>query len=329
MAARRRHRPHRQRRRLAGERGDGTRPRRRARRPATTISSACARTRGCSNSPCRFDARSCSNGSPRRALESMRSPDPCWSGSDWRRRQRRKGAGPSRFWLVPRRRPCYSRDEFHSCRGRRRHGRAPIHLSHAGPDQDLAGRQEGAGEHPSLLLPRRQDRRARRQRLGQVDAAAHHGGHRQGIRRRGLHRRGRPRRLSPAGAAARPRARRARQRDARRRRQAGDPRPLQRTGDELFRRDRGRDDAAAGRDRGAGPVGSRQPGRAGDGRARLPARRFRRRPRSPAASAAASRCASCCWRSRNCCCSTNRPTISTPRRSTGSKAICAPIPARS
>ena len=57
--------------------------------------------------------------------------------------------------------------------------------------------------------------------------------------------------------------------------QAGHSRSLQRTGDELFRRDRRRDDAAAGRDRGAGPVGSRQPGRTGDGRARLPARRGR------------------------------------------------------
>ena len=111
--------------------------------------------------------------------------------------------------------------------------------------------------------------------------------------------------------------------------QAGDPRSLQRTRDELFRRDGGRDDAAAGRDRGQGPVGSRQPGRAGDGRARLPARRRRRRQRSRAASAAASRCAGCCSKSPNCCCSTSRPTISTPRRSTGSKAICATIPARS
>ena len=83
-------------------------------------------------------------------------------------------------------------------------------------------------------------------------------------------------RLSAAGAAARSGPRRARQRHARRQGQAGDPRPLQRARDELFRRDGGRDDAAAGRDRGQGPVGSRQPGRAGDGRARLPARRRRR-----------------------------------------------------
>ena len=45
---------------------------------------------------------------------------------------------------------------------------------------------------------------------------------------------------------------------------------------ELFRRDRGRDDQAAGRDRGPGPVGSRQQGRPGDGRTALSARRCRR-----------------------------------------------------
>ena len=157
------------------------------------------------------------------------------------------------------------------------HGRAPVHLSHAGPFQDLARRQEGVGEHPSLLLPRRQDRRARRQRFGQVDAAAHHGRHRYRIRRRRLPRRGRSRRLPPAGAAARSFARRARQRHAGRRRQAGDSRSLQRTRDELFGRERGRDDAAAGRDRVPGAVGSRQPGRTGDGRLGLPARRFQRR----------------------------------------------------
>ena len=83
---------------------------------------------------------------------------------------------------------------------------------------------------------------------------------------------------------------------------------------------------SAGRDRGQGPMGSRQPGRAGDGRARLPAGRCRRRPRSRAASAAASRSAGFSSRSRSSCCSTSRPTISTPRRSTGSKAICAQYP---
>ena len=86
---------------------------------------------------------------------------------------------------------------------------------------------------------------------------------------------------------------------------------------------------AAGRDRCQEPVGSRLPGRSGDGRAALPAGRRRRRPSSRAASGAASRCASCCSSSPNCCCSTSRPTISTPRASPGSKGICATIRARS
>ena len=47
--------------------------------------------------------------------------------------------------------------------------RPPIHLSHAGSDQDLSGQPQGAREHPPVVLPGRQDRRARRQRLGQVD----------------------------------------------------------------------------------------------------------------------------------------------------------------
>ena len=67
----------------------------------------------------------------------------------------------------------------------------------------------------------------------------------------------------------------ARERHGGRRAAEGDPRPLQRAGDELFRRDRRRDDQAAGRDRGQGPVGSRLQGRSGDGCAALSARRRR------------------------------------------------------
>ena len=70
----------------------------------------------------------------------------------------------------------------------------------------------------------------------------------------------------------------------------------------------------AGRDRGAGPVGSRFAGRSGDGCAAAARRTRRMSARSQAASAAASRSASCSWRSPSCCCSTSRPTISTPRR---------------
>jgi len=57
----------------------------------------------------------------------------------------------------------------------------------------------------------------------------------------------------------------ARKRHAGRRQAEGDPRSLQRARRQLFRRDRGRDDQAAGRDRSAGLVGSRQQGRSGDG----------------------------------------------------------------
>ena len=103
-----------------------------------------------------------------------------------------------------------------------------------------------------------------------------HGRHRQGIYRRGLGRRGRPRRLSRAGAAARRRQDGARERHGRRRQAEGDPRPLQRTDDELLRRDRRRDGQAAGRDRRRRTCGISTAGRAGDGRAALPAGRRRR-----------------------------------------------------
>ena len=74
-----------------------------------------------------------------------------------------------------------------------------------------------------------------------------------------------------------PRSRRPRQRHGRRRRQEGAPRPLQRDRRQLFGRDRRRDGEAAGPDRRPEPVGPRQPGRRGDGRPALPARRRRRR----------------------------------------------------
>ena len=67
---------------------------------------------------------------------------------------------------------------FPTCIARAGQDGPSIHLSHAGSDQDLSGQPQGAREHPPVVLPGRQDRRARRQRLGQVDAAAHHGRHR-------------------------------------------------------------------------------------------------------------------------------------------------------
>ncbi len=82
--------------------------------------------------------------------------------------------------------------------------------------------------------------------------------------------------------------------------------------------------------RGAGPpagphrrgqrLGDRLAARAGDGRAALSAARCRRHARCRAASAAASRCAGCCSSRPICCCSTSRPTTSTPSRWRGSSA---------
>ena len=174
------------------------------------------------------------------------------------------------------------------------HERSPIHLSYAGSDQDLSGRQEGAGKHPFVLLPGRQDRRARRQRLRQIDAFAHHGRHRHRVHRRRLGRRGRPRRLPGAGAAARRETERARERHGGGRRQEGAARPLQRDRRQLFRRDRRRDGQAAGPDRFQEPLGPRLAGRSGDGRAALPGRRRRHRQALRRREAAAWRCAGCC-----------------------------------
>ncbi len=159
--------------------------------------------------------------------------------------------------------------------GRAVHGPS-VHLSHGGSLEDLSGQPEGPGGHSPVVLSGRQDRRARRQRLRQVDPAAHHGGHRHRVHRRGLGRRGRPCRLPRAGAAARCRQERARERDGGRRPAEGDPRPLQRARRQLLGRDRRRDDQSAGRDRGQGAVGPRLQGRPGHGRAAMPARRRRR-----------------------------------------------------
>ena len=128
-----------------------------------------------------------------------------------------------------------------------------------GSDQDLPGQPQSPRKHQPLVLPGRQDRRAGRQRLGQIDAAADHGRHRQGLRRRGLGRRRRPRRLPGAGAAARCRAERSRKRDEGRRRQEGAARPLQRDRRQLLGRDRRGDGQAAGRDRQPRTCGNSTP----------------------------------------------------------------------
>ena len=87
-----------------------------------------------------------------------------------------------------------------------RHG-CTVHLHHAQGESVPSTRPRGAEGHQPLLLPGRQDRRDRGQRVGQVLAAADHGRH-----RRRLHRRRPPeprlhRRAARAGAAARRRAR--------------------------------------------------------------------------------------------------------------------------
>ena len=62
---------------------------------------------------------------------------------------------------------------------------------------------------------------------------------------------------------------------------------------------------------------------------RLPPGRRRRRARSPAANAGASPSARSCSNGPTCCCSTSRPTTSTPRASPGSNGTCRNIRAPS
>ena len=137
------------------------------------------------------------------------------------------------------------------------------------------------------------------------------------------------RRLPAAGAAARSGEGRARQRHGGRGRDQGAARPLRR-GLGRLRRSRcrrdGRADGRAGRAAGEDRRG-RTPGnssaRSRSRWTRCAARRaIRTSRRSRAASGAGSRSAGCCWRSPTCCCSTSRPTTSTPNRSPGSSASC-------
>ena len=137
------------------------------------------------------------------------------------------------------------------------HGPA-VHLHHARPASLLPARPRGAPGHQHLDVPGRQDRRARRQRVGQVVAAADHG-----RRGRRLHRRGPPHaRASPSATWPRSRARRvagrARQRRRRRGARSRPARPLQR-GVRGHGRPRRRLRQAAGRaGRPAGPDRRRQ-----------------------------------------------------------------------
>ena len=101
----------------------------------------------------------------------------------------------------------------------RHHG--PVRLHHEPRRQDRSAEAPDPQEHFAVILPRRQDRHARRQRLGQEHAAQDHGRHRQGDRGRS-HADARPEdRLPAAGAAARRRPDRARGGRAGHRRRAG------------------------------------------------------------------------------------------------------------
>ena len=154
---------------------------------------------------------------------------------------------------------------------------APVHLSHAGPDQGLLRRQEGAGERPPLLLSGRQDRRARAERLGQVDAAPKiMAGLDKEFSGEAWAAEGARVGYLPQEPELDPSLGREGQRHARRRGKAGDPRPLQRADGELLRRDGGGSLKTAGRDRLEKPLGPGIEGRDVDGGARLPAGRCRR-----------------------------------------------------
>ena len=197
----------------------------------------------------------------------------------------------------------------------------PVHLQDAPPVEGLPARQDGAQGHHARVPARRQDRRARLQRRGQVDASC---GSWPGVDtefRGDAHARARrDRRPARAGAAARREQGRARQRRGRRRRDARAARPLQRAGGQLLRRDGRRVRRAAGADRRRRRLEPRH-ATSSTRWTRCACRRpTPTSPSSPAASAAASRCAGCCSARPTCCCSTSRPTTSTPSRSRGSSA---------
>ena len=183
------------------------------------------------------------------------------------------------------------------------------------------------------LLPRRQDRPARPERLGQVHGAAHHGRRRQGLQRRSAPAAGHQDRLSGRRSRSsiprRPCAKRSRKASA-------EILDAQKQLDEVYAAyaEEGADfdKLAAEQQRLEGdPGGQRRP------HARAHARSRRRRaapaavgredrPRCPAARSAAWRCAGCCCPSPTCCCSTSRPTISTPNRSNGWSSSCRSFP---
>ena len=219
----------------------------------------------------------------------------------------------------------------------RPHGR-PICFVMKGMTKTFPGAPEaGAQQHQPAILPRRQDRHRRPQRRRQVDADEDHGRQRQGILRA---RPGRARTSPSAISTQEPQldptktvlenvkdgvARVADMVDRFNAISAemGDP-----PGRHRFRRADGGDGRAPGEDRRGRRLDARQPARDRDGGAALPAGRLvgreplgrREAPRraDPAAAPEADRS----------CCSTSRPTTSTPRASSGSKSISRNIRAR-
>jgi hypothetical protein len=87
-----------------------------------------------------------------------------------------------------------------------------VHLCHEGAPQGGAPEPRDPEGNLAVLLPRRQDRRRRRQRLGQEFAAQDHGRGRPGLPGRGLGGEGDAHRIPAAGAGAGPGPGRARQR---------------------------------------------------------------------------------------------------------------------
>ena len=185
------------------------------------------------------------------------------------------------------------------------------------------------------LLPGRQDRRARPERLRQVEPAAHHGGRGQELRGRGGadagHARSASCRRSRSSTRRRPCARRSRKgmgevlagaRSGSTRSTPPTPSPTPTsTSSPPSRRS----------SRRSSPPPAPTPTAAGDRRRRAAPAAVGREDRrsSPAARSAASRCAGCCCPSPTCCCSTSRPTTSTPRASSGSSSSCRNSPAPS
>ena len=158
-----------------------------------------------------------------------------------------------------------------------------VHLHDREPVQGV--RQEGRPQGDlAVVLSGGQDRRARRQRLGQEHAAADHGRRREGLPRHRAARAGDLDRLSAAGADARPDQGRPRQRRAGRRPSPRPARAVRRDQRPARRADRRRRDGPAargagqgpGRDRGGARVGPRPPDRDRHGRHAAAARRRRR-----------------------------------------------------